>query len=158
MAPGHLQAGPERRERQRPFRTGRLGRDELDRALERRESGVIAAGCVGIHPEAHVQQRRTGRVLIPGELDGSPCELDRAWRRTGLAGELGGPGAQLGEVEPGEPGRVGHGGPQRERPLQVSSGLRQAEQGLRLACRFDRGGQRLRAATRGRPVRRELRR
>jgi hypothetical protein len=105
-----------------------------------------------------VQQRRAGRVLLPGEVDGSPCELDRAWRRTGLAGELGGPGAQLGEVEPGEPGCVGHGGPERERPLQVSSGLRQAEQGLRLACRFDRGGQRLRTATRGRPVRRELRR
>ena len=105
-----------------------------------------------------MQERRTERVVVADELDRSLSELDRARRRTGLAGELGGPGAELGEVEPGELGRVRHGGPQRERPLEVREGLGQAEDGLRLACRFDRRGQRLRAATRRRPVRRELRR
>ena len=62
-------------------------------------------------------------------------ELDRARRRADLAGELGCPGAELGEVEPGELGRVRHRGPERERPLEVGERLRQAEHGLRLACR-----------------------
>ena len=40
------------------------------------------------------------RVLLADELDGSSRELDRARRRTCLAGQLGCPGAELGEVEP----------------------------------------------------------
>ena len=108
--------------------------------------------------EAHVEERRTVRVVRADELDRSPCELDRARGGTDVAGELGRPGAELGEVEPGELGRVRHGVPQRERPLEVRERLREAEDGLRLACRLDRRGERLRAATRRRPVRRELRR
>ena len=74
------------------------------------------------------------------------------------AGQLGRPRAELGEVEPRELGRVRHGGPQRERPLEVRESLRQAEDRLRLARRLDRRDERLGAATRRRPVRRELRR
>ena len=103
-----------------------------------------------------MQEGGAGRVLVPGELDGAPRELGRARRGAGLAGEFGRPGAEPGEVEPGEPGRAGYRGPQRERPLEVGDGLGQAEDGLRLACRLDRGGQRLGGAARGRPVRREL--
>ena len=40
----------------------------------------------------------------------------------------------------------------------MSESLRQAEDSLRLACRVDRGDERLRRATRGRPVGRQLRR
>ena len=105
-----------------------------------------------------MEERRTVRVALADELDRSPAELDRARGGADLAGELGRPGAELGEVEPGELGRVRHRVPERERPLEVRERLREAEDGLRLARRLDRGGERLRAATRRRPVRRELRR
>ena len=103
-----------------------------------------------------MQQGRAGRVVVPGELDGAPRELGRARRGAGLAGEFGRPGAQPGQVEPGEPGRARHRGPERECPLEVRGGLGQAEDRLGLACGLDRGGQRLRGAARGGPVRREL--
>ena len=137
-----MQPGAERRQRLRALRRGRLAA-QLDRALERGERGVVASGLVQVHPEVHVQERRTGPVVVPGELDGAPRELGRARRGAGLAGELGRPGAEPGQVEPGEPGRVRHRGPQRERPLEVRGGLGEAEDRLGLACGFDRGGQRL---------------
>ena len=119
----------------------------------------MAAGLVQVAAEAaRAGAPRACGSLVADELDRSPRELDRARRGTDLAGELGCPGAELGEVEPGELGRVGHGGPERERPLEVRVGLREAEDGLRLARRFDRRDERLGAATRRRPVRRELRR
>ena len=103
-----------------------------------------------------MQERRAVRVCRADELDRSPSEFERARRRADLAGELGGPGAEFGEVEPGELGRVGHGRPERERPLEVGVRLGEAEDGLRLAGRLDRRGERSRVAARGRPVRREL--
>ena len=96
------------------------------------------------------------RVVRANELDRSPCELDRASGRARFAGELGCPGAQLGEVEPGELRRVRDGIPQRDRALEMGACLRQAEDRLRLACRFDRSGERLGAAAGGGPVRGEL--
>ena len=104
-----------------------------------------------------MQARRTTGVVRAHELDGSPCELDRAAGRARFAGELGGPGAELGEVEPGELRRVRDCVPERDRPLEMRAGLRQAEDRLRLACRFDRRGERLGAAAGGGPVGGELR-
>ena len=98
------------------------------------------------------------RVLRADELDRSPSELDRARGGTDLAGELGCPGAEFGEVKPGELGRVRHRLPERERPLEMCVRLREAEDGLCLACRVDRRGERLCASARRLPVRRELRR
>jgi len=74
-----------------------------------------------------VQESRTKRIFLTGEVDRSPGELDRSRRRTGLTGDLGRPGAQLGQVKPREPGSIGHGGPERKRPLEVPASLRQAE-------------------------------
>jgi hypothetical protein len=105
-----------------------------------------------------VQERGTRRVAVADKLDRSPHELDRARRRTRLTGQLGRPGAELREVEPHELGRVRHGVPQHERPLEVRERLRQAEHRLRLACRRHRRRQRLFVATRRRPVGREFRR
>ena len=72
------------------------------------------------------------RVFRADELDRAPCELDRARGGADVAGEPGCPGAEPGEVKPGELGRVRHRGPQRERPLEVRVSLREAEDGLRL--------------------------
>ena len=63
--------------------------------------------------------------------------LDCARRRAGLAGQLGSPGAELGEVDAGERGRIGHDVPERQCPLDVGDGLRQPEDGFCLARRFD---------------------
>ena len=103
-----------------------------------------------------MQQGGAGRVLVPCELDGAPGEFGRTGRGAGLAGEFGRPGAEPGQVETGQGGRVGDIRPQREGPFQMTGGLGQAEHGFRLARRLDRGGQRLRGAARLRPVRREL--
>ena len=62
------------------------------------------------------------------------------------------------QVEPDELGSLGNAGPQLERPLQVLERLGQPEDGFRLACRRDRGDQRLRRPSGGRPVLGELRR
>ena len=103
-----------------------------------------------------MQQGGTGRVLVSGELDGAPGEFGRTGRGAGLAGEFGRPGAEPGQVETGQGGRVGDIRPQREGPFEMAGGLGQAEHGLRLARRLDRGGQRLGGAARLRPVRREF--
>jgi hypothetical protein len=121
-----------------------------------RQPGVVVADRVLVHPETHVQQGGTGRVLVARELDGAPGEFGRAGRGAGLAGEFGRPGAEPGQVETGQGGRVGDIRPQREGPFEMAGGLGQAEHGLGLACRLDRGGQRLGGAARLRPVRREL--
>ena len=97
------------------------------------------------------------RVFRADELDCTPCELDRAWRGADVAGEPGGPGAEPGQVNPGEPGRVQHRWPQREHSLQVRVSLREAEYSLRLPGRFDGGDECLGRAARRRPVRRKLR-
>ena len=99
---------------------------------------------------------RSVRVPRADELDRLPCQLECACRVADLAGESGCPGAQLGEVEPDELGRVRHRVPQRERPLEMRESLREAEDGLRLPCRLDRGGKRLPRAIRRGPVRGEL--
>ena len=46
-------------------------------------------------------------------------------------------------IEPSELGRVRHGVPQRERPLEMGERLSEAEHGVRLARRFDGGDERL---------------
>ena len=158
MAPGHHQPSRERSQRIRALRRRRLRRHELDRALERGEESVGTAGRVEVFTEAHMEERRTVRVFGADELDRSPPELNRTGGSADFAGELGRPGAELGEIEPGELGRVRDRGPERERPLEVRLGLGEAEDGLGLARRFDRRGERLRAAARRLPVRRELRR
>ena len=96
-------------------------------------------------------------IVRAGEVDRPPTELHRTRSRPRLTGELGGPRAELGEVDVHELGRVRHGLPQRERPLEVREGLGEAEHAFRLAGRFDRGDERFCCSTGGRPVRRELR-
>ena len=157
MAPDHHQSPRKRPQRIRALRRGRLRRRELDRALERGESGSFAAGLEEVLGEAHVEECRPARVVPADELDRLPSELDRARRRPRAAGELGCPGAEFDEVEPGQLARVRHGAPVRERPLEVRVCLCEAEDRLRLACGVDRGGERLRIATCRLPVRRELR-
>ena len=88
------------------------------------------------------------RVFRADELDRAPGELDRARGGADVAGEPGGPGAEPGEVKPGEPGRVRHRWPQREHPLQVRVSLREAEYSLRWRGRFDGGA----SASAGRPA------
>ena len=109
-----------------------------------------------VFTEVHLEERRTVPVLLADELDRAPGKLDRARGGADVAGEPGCPGAEPGEVQPGEPGRVGHRGPQREGPLKVRVGLREAEDRLGLACGFGRGCERLGRAARRRPVRREF--
>jgi hypothetical protein len=98
---------------------------------------------VQVATEAVVEARGAERVARLDQIDRPPCELDRARRHSHLAGQLGGPGAELGEVEPDELGGIRHGVPQSERALQVRERLGRAEHGLRLARRLHRGGQRL---------------
>ena len=57
-----IKAARERPQRVRALRRWRLRRHELDGALERGESGVVAAGLVEVLAEAHVEERRTVRV------------------------------------------------------------------------------------------------
>ena len=119
MAPGHPQHPRERPQRIRALRRGRLRRHELDRTLDRGEASVFTAGLLEVLAEAHMEEGRTVRVALADDLDRSPAQLDRARGGADLAGELGRPGAELGEVEPGELGRVRHRVPERERPLEV---------------------------------------
>ena len=147
------------RQRLRALRRGRLRRHELDRALERGEGGVGPAALVaGSGRGARAGAPRGAGRSSPTSSIARRASSTARGAAPDLAGELGCPGAELGEVEPGELGRVRHRGPQRERPLEMRESLREAEDGLRLACRLDRRDERLRAATRRRPVRRELRR
>src|SRR5919201_5326809 len=97
------------------------------------------------------------RVSAADELDGSPAQLDRARGGTDHARELCCPGAELRQVDLEELDRVGYRLPERERPLEVRVSLREPEDRLCLACRLDGRGERLRAATRGRPVGCQLR-
>ena len=99
---------------------------------------------------------RSVRVALADELDRLPCRARPRVSRRRFGWRVGCPGAQLGEVEPGELGRVRHRVPECERPLEVRERLGEAEDGLRFPCRLDRRGQRVRAATRRRPVRGEL--
>ena len=96
------------------------------------------------------------KILRAGEVDRPPAELHRTRSRPRLTGELGGPRAELGEVDLHELGRVRNGLPQRERPFEMGEGLGEAEHTLRLARRLDRGDERFCCSTGGRPVRREL--
>ena len=143
VAPGHHQPDSQPCERLRALRGGWLCRHELDRALEGGEGGVGPPALVQVATEAVVEARGAQRVARLDQIDRLLCELDRVRRHSRLAGQLGRPGAERGQVEAHQLGRVRHGRPQPERPLQVGEGLRQAEHGLRLACRLDRGGQRL---------------
>ena len=104
-----------------------------------------------------MQQGGTGRVLVPGELDGAPGEFGRTGRGAGLAGEFGRPGAEPGQVEPGRAaaasGTAGQSASARSRWATASarpntaSAWRAASTEAASAC----GG-----AARLRPVRREL--
>ena len=157
IAPGHHQRPGERPQRIRALRRRRLRRHELDRALERGEAGVVHC-----RSRARYSPRRTWRSAARCGSSSPTSSIARrpsstAAGGTDLAGELGRPGAELGEVELSELGRVRDGGPQRERPLEVGEGLGEAEDGLGLARRFDRGDERFCCSTGGRPVRRELR-
>ena len=98
------------------------------------------------------------RVCVADELDRASAKLMRARRRARLAGQLACPRAELGEVEPDELGRVRHGVPERERPLEVGESLCKAEDRRRLPRRLDRRGDCFRATTRRRPVGCQLRR
>jgi hypothetical protein len=158
VAPRHHQHVAEDCEYLRALRRGWLRRRELDRALDRRQGGIATAAVVQVAAKALVQQRGAQRVAVADQLDRSLGELDRLRRRARVPGQLGRRGAQPGEVDLHEVGRVRHGVPQPERALEVHERLRQAEDGLRLARRLDRGGQRLLRTTCRRPVRRQLRR
>jgi hypothetical protein len=103
-----------------------------------------------------VQERGAQRVGLPDELDRALCELDRARGSASVTRQFGSPGAQLREIELGELGRVRYCVPQGERPLDVTNRLGEAEHGFCLACRFDRGDERLCRSTGGGPVGREL--
>ena len=147
----------EPRESLRALRRGWLVRHELDDALEGRTGGRGPPALMQVVAEAIVEARGAQRVALLGQLDRSLSELDGARRRTRLAGELGRPGAELGQVDLHELGRARNGVPQLERPLDVRERLGQAEHRLRLTGCFDRRNERLCRATRRRPVRREFR-
>jgi hypothetical protein len=119
VPPGQRQSVRQRRQRLRPLRRGRLRRDQLDGAREGVDGDVGPAAPVQVATEPLVQAPGAPRVALAGQLDGSTHELDRPRRRTRLRRQLGRPEAERGQVEPHELGRVGHGRPQRERPLQV---------------------------------------
>ena len=99
-----------------------------------------------------MRQRRTTGVGRAGELDGAPASSTARARCSRFAGELGRPGAELEEVEPGELRRVRDCLPQRDRPLEMRAGLRQPEERLRPAGRVDRFRERLGRAAGGGPV------
>ena len=91
------------------------------------------------------------------QFDGSPRELHGARRRAGLAGELGRPHGELGEVDLHELRCVRHDVPQLERVLEMPERLCEAEVGLRLARGLHRGEERVCFATCRRPMGRQLR-
>ena len=124
----------------------------------RGKARVVLAAFVQVAGKTRVQECGASAIALADELDRPPLKLDCARCRPRAAGQLRGPGTELGELQPHELGRVRHDIPERERPLEVRASLRQTEHGLRLPCGFDRGDERLRVATRGRPVGRELRR
>ena len=101
-----------------------------------------------------MQERGAPRVARADELDRS---LARARRRAAprRPGRRARPPRRRARRDRAR-ARVRHGVPQRERPLEVARGLRQAEDGLCLARRLDRRRERLGAAPGRRPVRREL--
>ena len=92
------------------------------------------------------------QVFRADQFDCPPGELDRARGGADVAGELGCPGAELCKVGLHKLGRVRHGLPQRERPLDVRQCFSQAEHRLSLAGRFDGGDERLCRAARMLPA------
>ena len=158
VAPGEHQPIPERREHLRALWRGRVRRQELDSAPGCGEAGLAVATRGQVRAEALVRVRSAERIVLADERDGSACKLDGAWCRTGCACKLGRPGAELGEVEPSEARRIRHRVPERERPLDVGEGLREAEDRLGLTGSFDRSGERLCGKPGGSPVWGELRR
>jgi hypothetical protein len=70
-------------------------------------------------------------------------KFDRVRDGTGLAGELGSPGAEFGVIEPSELVRFRHGVPQGEGALEVAEGFGEAEHIPCLAGRVDRSDERL---------------
>ena len=143
VAPGQHQRMPERRQHLRALRRRWLRRHELDaRARTRRRPRRGDRRTAG-SGRARVQEPGAHRIAVADERDGLPAELDGARRRARQDGLLGGPGRELGEVEPGELRGVRHVGPQRERALEVRQRLGQAEDRLRLARRLDRRDERL---------------
>ena len=97
------------------------------------------------------------RIVRAGEVDRPPAELDRTRRRPVWLASSAAHEQSSARSTSRELGRVRHGLPQRERPLEMREGLGEAEHGLRLARRLDRGDERFCGSTGGRPVRRELR-
>ena len=124
----------------------------------RGEARVVLAAFVQVAGKTRVQECRASAIALADEFDRPPLKLDRPRRRPRAAGKLRAPGAELGELDTDELDCVRHDIPERERPHEVRASLRQTEYGLRLPRGFDRGDERLRVATRGRPVGRELRR
>ena len=112
----------------------RVGRHDLDRPLERGQSASSLPISCRYSPRRTCSSAARYGSSVADELDRTPGELDRARGGADLAGELGRPGAELGEVDPGELGRVRHGVPQRERPLEVGQRLGQTEDGLGLSA------------------------
>ena len=151
-APGEHQAARKRNESTRALRRGRLDRNQPDHSLGRGESCIGLSAFVEVASERVIELCRARCVALRDEVDRSLDELDRSRRFTGSAGELGGPGAELGEVEARELGSVGHGLPEGEGSLEVGGRLRQPEDGLCLARRLHGGCERLARAARGRPV------
>ena len=95
-----------------------------------------------------VVARRVRSRRVPARLRGRRRRLD--WR-VGLCGRR----ARLGRV-PASSAASGTVCQRASARSRCAERFGQAEHGLRLACGFDRRDQRLRAATRCRPVRREL--
>jgi hypothetical protein len=108
--------------------------------------GEIEAGALGgeqVTAEALLQERGVRQVALAGELDRVLYEFDRVRGGTGLAGELGSPGAEFGGSEPSELVRFRHGVPQGEGALEVAEGFGEAEHIPCLAGRVDRSDERL---------------
>ena len=125
--------------------------------LDDGEGSVGPPALVQVATEAVVVANGAERVALLDEIDRLMRQLDRPRRCSRLAGELGCPGAQLGQVDAGELGRIGHGIPRRQGPLEVCERLRQAENCLRLPGRSDRSHEGFRRLARRRPVGSELR-
>src|SRR5262245_43946575 len=119
MPPGDHQTRGKRRQRVCALLRRRLRRRKLDRPLETAEPGLVLAALVEVFGQVHLEERRTVRIVDPDELDRLTRELHCAWSFTDLTGELRCPGAQIGEVEPGQADGVRHRVPERERPLDM---------------------------------------
>ena len=77
-------------------------RDQRHRLLDGGQGGRVLAGLAQVLAQPDVQERQLIRRVARGERDGAPGELDRPRGGADVAGESGGPRADLRQLEPGD--------------------------------------------------------